>query len=111
MPDNPHDRACSGCGNTDPGAYTPGCTCEPSEYQKAVLRGDYSAALLLQPEDDPPRLTDDQILSGLWWNDPEYPEWCGLLWREYVEKKHAWNDYRRGVATVLRGAMEASDAK
>ena len=61
------------------------------------------------PVDHLPHLSDDEVLSGLWWSEPEYPDWCGTLWREYVERKHAWNDYRAAVATVLRSANPTTE--
>ena len=47
-------------------------------------------------------LSDDELLSGLWWGDPEWPTFANGLWREYVERKHEWMEYRAAVATVLR---------
>lgn len=49
-------------------------------------------------------LTDDELLGGLWWGDPEWPAYCNPLWREYVERKHEWEAYRKAVASVLRQA-------
>ncbi len=49
-------------------------------------------------------LTDDQLLDGLWWGDPEWPAWCDGIWREYVERMHEFNHYRSAVATLLRSA-------
>lgn len=46
----------------------------------------------------------DEILSGLWWGDPEWPAWCDGIWREYVERMHEFNHYRSAVATLLRSA-------
>lgn len=53
---------------------------------------------------DGDELTDDEILSGLWWGDPEWPAWCDGIWREYVERMHEFNHYRSAVATLLRSA-------
>lgn len=55
-----------------------------------------------------PEFSDDELLSGLWWSDPEYPAWAGPLWTEYVDRMHSWNKYRAGVATMLRDAIEAN---
>jgi hypothetical protein len=55
------------------------------------------------------QMSDDDVLSGLWWSDPEWPAYCGPLWREYVERKHEWNDYRKSVANVLRNATAGVD--
>jgi len=47
-------------------------------------------------------LTDEELLSGLWWSDPEYGPAVGALWRDYVERRREWDRYKAEVATSLR---------
>lgn len=47
-------------------------------------------------------LTDDELLDGLWWGDPEWPPFADGLWRHYVQRMHEWNAFKKSVATVLR---------
>lgn len=47
-------------------------------------------------------LTDDELLRGLWWGDPEFGPAVNALHREYVERRHAWMDYK------LRGGDRSS---
>lgn len=47
-------------------------------------------------------LTDDELLSGLWWSDSAFHASTGVLWERYVQRKHEWEAYRRGIANVLR---------
>ncbi len=55
------------------------------------------------------QMSDDDILSGLWWGDPEWPAYCDPLWREYVKRMREWESYRSAVATVLRNAVAGED--
>lgn len=104
MPDNHNDLSpCLSCGHNkthhiyNEGACRPGFAC-PSNCEAFVPTPEASA-----------RMTDDELLDGPWWGDPEWPAWCDGIWRGYVERMHEWNTYRRAVATLLRSATPSTD--
>lgn len=53
-------------------------------------------------QDNQHYLTDDELLRGLWWGDEEFGPAVNALWREYVERRRGWMDYKCEVATALR---------
>lgn len=54
-------------------------------------------------------LDDDALLNGLWWGDPEYHPLADVIWREYVEAKHAWEERKKSYATLLRWFSDRAD--
>lgn len=48
------------------------------------------------------------VLNGLWWGDPEFGPAVDTLWREYVDRRHAWVEYENSVATALGRVLEAA---
>lgn len=56
-------------------------------------------------------LTDDQLLEGLWWGDPEFEPLALEVWQEYVDARNAWEERKKAYATVLRYFGQRSESK
>lgn len=53
-------------------------------------------------------LTDEELLRGLWWSDPEFDPAACAVWMAWVEEKHAFEAKKQGFATVLRHYYDAA---
>lgn len=58
-----------------------------------------------------PDLSDEDLLGGLWWGDPEFHPIADEVWREYVDARHAWAEREAAYATVLRHFLERAESK
>ena len=57
------------------------------------------------------KLTDEELLGGLWWGDPEFEPLADEVWREYIEARNAWLERERAYATVLRYFLHRAEEK
>lgn len=54
-------------------------------------------------------LTDEDLLSGLWWGDSEYPPAAEEAWKSYVDEMHEWERRKSMYASALRVFLEQAE--
>lgn len=56
-------------------------------------------------------LTDDELLSGLWWGDPEFHPLANDIWRGYINDRAKWDRQKAEYAIMLRYMLKRAQER